>query len=99
MLTINLSPVRVDRSPLDVSWAAPVLRVDGVDYDLSLIPDCATVDHPIIRNCTRNGNDYELTLSLPHGQDAPQATRFPQPVTVSADGPVNLPFYAAEVTP
>jgi hypothetical protein len=93
MLTINLSPVRSDNSQQVVTYVAPVLTVNSVDYDLSELPDGATAKHPVLGKVERLGNDYEVTLRLTHGSNAPEATRFPEPLTVTVDGPVELPLY------
>lgn len=93
MLKINLSPVRSDEAQSEVSYAAPILTVDGVDYDLSELPDGATAQHPVLGTVERTGSDYEVTLKLTHGANASEATRFPAPITVFADGPVTLPAY------
>lgn len=95
MLTINLSPVRTD-TPTTASLSGTILTVNGADYDLSLIPDGSTVEHPVIQQCTRTGKDYVLTLILTHGANAPEATRFPQPIVVTADGVIPLPPYDGE---
>lgn len=93
MLKINLSPVRSDEPQPEVSYTAPVLTVDGIDYDLSELPDGATAEHPVLGQVSRTGSDYELTLTLSHGPNAPEATRFPEPIEVTQDGPVALPLY------
>lgn len=93
MLKLNLSPVRSDEQQPVVSYSAPVLTIDGSDYDLSELPDGATAQHPVLGRVERNGDDYELTLRLPHGLKAPEATRFPEPIEVTVDGPVALPLY------
>lgn len=84
MMKINLSPVRSDESFSLAVYGSTVV-VNGTDFDLSEIPDGATVDHPVIQNCTRTGDDYELTLTLPHGASAPHETRFPEPVEVTTE--------------
>lgn len=93
MLTINLSPVRSHEPQPEVSYAAPVLTVDGIEYDLSDLPDGATAKHPVLGSVQRTGEVYEVTLRLPHGPNAPEATRFPTPIEVTQGGPVNLPPY------
>jgi hypothetical protein len=93
MLKINLSPVRSDELQPEVFYVAPVLTVDKVEYDLSELPDGATAQHPVLDTVERSGNDYELTLVITHGSNAPEATRFPEPLTVTVDGPVELPMY------
>jgi len=95
MLTLNLSPVRSDESRPEVTYAAPVLTVDGANYDLSQLPEGATAQHPILGSVGRIGDDYECTLRLPHGPNAPHSTRFPDPIEVTQDGPVKLPDYDA----
>lgn len=93
MLKITLSPVRSDETQSTVSYTAPILTVDGVDYDLSELPDGATAQHPVLGTVERTGDDYEVTLKLTHGANAPYETRFPDPIEVTADGPVELPVY------
>ena len=93
MLTLNLSPVRTDRKPLAANYAAPILTLDCIDYDLSEIPDGASIRHPILMDGSRDGEDYELTIRFPHGANAPEEARFPDPVVVSVDGPIDLPAY------
>ena len=36
-------------------------------------------------------NDVPFTVMLPYAEDASEAARFPQPISVVADGPVELP--------
>jgi hypothetical protein len=93
MLTINFSPVRSDAGQLTASLAGKVLTVDGIAYDLNLVPDGATVEHDVLQGLTRTGDDFELTLILPHGAKAPEETRFPQPVTVMVDGAIDVPIF------
>ena len=84
MIKINLSPVRSDEQTT-ASLNGLVLTVNNVDYDLSEIPDGATVNHTVLQNCTRNGDDFELTITLIHGAKAPYETRFPEPVEIVSD--------------
>jgi hypothetical protein len=93
MLKINLSPVRSNELQPKVFYVAPVLTVDNVGYDLSELPDGATAQHPVLGKVGRSGDDYELTLKITHGSSAPEATRFPEPLTVIVNGPVELPLY------
>jgi len=93
MLTLNLSPVRSDDPQPKVSYIAPVLTVNSTAYDLSELPDGATAQHPVLGTVERSGDDYELTLKITHGSSAPEATRFPEPLTVTVNGLVELPLY------
>jgi len=93
MLTIKFSPIRSDVGQLTASLAGKVLTVDGIAYDLNLVPDGASVEHDVLKELTRTGDDFELTLTLPHGAKAPEETRFPQPVMVTVDGDIDVPIF------
>ena len=82
MIKINFSPVRSDEQTT-VALSGLVLTVNNEAFDLSEIPDGATVQHEVIQNCTRNGDDFELTLTLTHGANAPHKTRFPESVEIT----------------
>lgn len=93
---LTLTPVRMDQ-PLAVRRRGLALVFDGVPVDLSGVPEGgeAAVDCPWIAGpVTRTGGTLRLTILLPHAADAPEATRFPAPVTVAGDGPVALPPFA-----
>lgn len=99
MIIINLSPVRSDEKPVTASLAGTVLTVNEMDYPLHMLPDGAeTEPHPVLGIVTRSGDDYELTLTLPHGANAPHSTRFPLPITVVANGEIPMPEYDAVMT-
>ena len=94
MITINLLPYHNhDDGPSSISWSDPVIHVDGVEYDLSLLDDRASAQHPILGTVFRNGDDYSASLKLPFGSNAPESTRFPEPIIVTENGPVELPIY------
>lgn len=42
-------------------------------------------------NITRTGDTITLTLRLPHGANASEALRFPEPILVEQDGPITMP--------
>jgi len=92
-LTLNLSPVRSDEETV-ASLAGTVLTVNGMDYDLSELPDGAVAQHPDLGKVTRNGNEYTCTIKLSHGSNAPEETRFPQPIVLTNhSGVIDLPIY------
>ncbi|WP_339119216.1 hypothetical protein [Halomonas sp. BMC6] len=92
-LTLNLSPVRSDEETA-ASLSSTVLTVNGVDYDLSELPDGATAQHPVLGTIKRNDNEYECTIRLGHGGNAPYETRFPAPIVLENHyGPIELPLY------
>ncbi|MGP9656497.1 hypothetical protein ACT3S5_00395 [Halomonas sp. AOP31-B1-25] len=92
-LTLNLSPISSDKEAT-IALAGTVLTVNGTDYDLSELPDGAEVKHPELRMVKRNGDNYECTVRLGHGPNAPHETRFPEPIVLeNHNGPVELPQY------
>jgi hypothetical protein len=106
-MQITLSPIRHDTA-LTLHRAGDVLTLNGVAYDLSGIPEGATLPRDAVAcdwlasDIERIGGVLHLTLLLPHGADAPEATRFPAPLVLTGDGPVELPPYEnpqPEVTP
>ncbi|UTA78964.1 hypothetical protein J4377_13480 [Halomonas sp. XH26] len=93
-LTLNLSPVRVDEQPTRAALSGTVLTVNHRGYDLSELPDGATAEHPELGKVTRNGDEYECTVRLGHGPNAPYETRFPEPIVLdNHNGPIELPLY------
>lgn len=97
-MQINLSPMRGD-APLTLSRLGDVLTIAGEAFDFSALPDGATLPRDAVA-CPWLASDVEriageivLTLILPHGARAPQATRFPDPIIDPPDGPVALPAY------
>ena len=92
-LTLNLSPVRSDEETT-TALTGTVLTVNSIGYDLSELPDGATAQHPELGKVTRNGSEYECTIILGHGPNAPHETRFPEPITLeNHNGPIELPLY------
>lgn len=92
---ITLSPVRSDAT-LSVHRAGDVISIDGLAFDLSALPEGATLPRAAVGcaalagDITRQGGALHLTLTLPHGPDAPEAALFPVPVDAGL-GPVDLP--------
>lgn len=94
-LTLILSPVG-DLPETSVSVLGSVLTVNGKAYDLSELPDGATAEHPELRKVKRNGNNYECTVRLGLGPNAPYETRFPKPIVLeNHNGKIELPLYNA----
>ncbi|UQI38797.1 hypothetical protein [Vreelandella venusta] len=92
-LILNLSPVRSEEETT-ASINGAVLTVNGADYDLSELPEGATAQHPELGKVTRVGDEYECTIKLGHGPNAPEETRFPQPIMLTNhNGTIELPVY------
>ncbi len=100
-MIIKLSPVRLDET-LEVSVVGDVLTLNGEPFDFTQLPEGATLPSDAINSewfvgpVERIGGELQLTLRLPHGPNPSQAVAFPQPITVTQDGPVLLPFDAPQ---
>ncbi len=92
---INFSPI-VRRPGTD--YALKALSVDGdtltvndTDYDLTALEyDVQTGLAGYIQSATQANGEWTVTLLLPLTENASEAQRFPEPVTVTS-GPVPLP--------
>lgn len=84
-------------SPPAVSKSGDVLTVNGAAYDFSSLPDGATIpagevpSQWIVGPVERIAGVLHVTLILPHGMTPSQAVAFPQPITVTVDGPIAVP--------
>jgi len=86
VLTIN--EYATDESPLAEYTLDFAPLTEG-----ATLPEGATGCPWISGSVTRVGGTLHLTLILPHGSDAPYESRFPEPITVTQDGPIALPPY------
>ena len=95
-MKINLSPQRRDDT-LTVIKQGDTLTINGTDYDFTDLPDGGTLPADavdcefVIGSVDRVNGELELTLLLPHGPNATEAARFPEPIIDPADGEVELP--------
>ncbi|WP_417806464.1 hypothetical protein [Thioclava sp.] len=100
-MKLTLSPRRED-TPLTLSCTGETLTFNGQTLDLSAIPDGATLPADavgsdwIVGPISRNDGELCLIIALPCGPNAPDETRFPQPIIVTQDGPIVLPPYQDE---
>ena len=82
---------------LIVIKAGDTLTINDVDYDLSVIPEGATLpatatDCPyLMGDIQRIDGVLHLSLLLPTGIDATDAANFPEPIINPADGYMELP--------
>lgn len=82
---------------LQVSVAADMLTLNSVTLDFTQLPDGATlpreaIDSPwIAGDVQRIEGVLQVSLLLPITANASDAARFPVPITVMQDGPVELP--------
>ena len=95
-MQITLLPQRRDDT-LTVTKQGDTLTINGEEFDLSVIPDGATLPADAISSkffsgpVERINGELHVTLTLPHGPDASEAVTFPQPIIVTEDGKVELP--------
>lgn len=100
-MIIKLSPVRMDET-LVVSRAGDVLTANGETFDFTQLPEGATLPAEAIESdwfagpVERISGELHLTLRLPHGPNPSQEVAFPEPISVTQDGPVALPFDAPQ---
>ena len=96
-MILNFSPQRRD-DVLLLSKSGDALTVNGVTYDFSPLPDGATLPREavdcewICGNVERVNGELVIPILLPHGPDASEQARFPDPLTVTNDGQVVLPI-------
>lgn len=95
-MTINLSPQRRDDT-LTVQKAGDALTINGMEFDFTQVPDAGLLPQDAV-DCEWLASDVEridgelvLTLLLPHGANASEARRFPEPLTNVPDGEVEFP--------
>ena len=95
-MIIKLSPQRRDDT-LTVTKQGDTLTINGTEYDFTDLPDGGTLPADavdcefVIGSVDRVNGELELTLLLPHGANASEAARFPEPIIDPADGEVELP--------
>lgn len=96
-MQIKLSPQRLDET-LTATRAGDVLTLNGVAFDFGPLPEGATLPAEaidsewIVGPVSRIDGDLHLTLRLPHGPSPSRAVAFPEPVHVTQDGLIALPF-------
>lgn len=90
MHEITFAPMRME-APVTASIAGDRLTVDGVAFDLASPGACPW----LAGRPERAGGGWRLSLILPHGGNAPEETRFPEPVLMEGDGEIPLPPFGA----
>ncbi|MEG0148805.1 MAG: hypothetical protein RR701_05430 [Comamonas sp.] len=95
-MIIKLSPVRSDNH-LVVAVNGNALLINEELFDFSQLQDGealprAAIDSPwFFGDVKREGGVLHVALVFPHGPEASEVARFPVPITVTQDGPVDLP--------
>jgi len=89
---VKFSPQRRN-DHLDLAKCGGALSFNGEVIDPSAYDESALASQWIVGRPEPTADGWTVTIILPHGSPAPRATRFPAPIVVSADGPVELPLY------
>lgn len=103
-MRISFAPQRRDDA-LDVSKDGDVLTINGEVFDFSSLPDGATIlrgNIPcewISGHVERIDGELHLRLLLPHGPKPSAAVAFPEPITVTEDGPIAIPHDEEPIPP
>ena len=92
IFNITLSPQRRD-DRLRLEKRGATLLINGEVFDPSTYDESSPHTQWIVGRPEALEDGWSVTLLLPHGSPAPRATRFPDPIVVSTDGPVELPPY------
>ena len=95
-MRINLTPQRRDDT-LALSREGDTLTINGTPFDFSqlgegdLLPRDAVDCEFLASDVERIDGHVTLTLLLPHGMNASEAARFPQPIIDPPDGDIEVP--------
>ena len=98
-MKITLSPTRRDET-LTASRDGDTLTLNGEELDFGPLEEGETlpadaIDSPwIAGDVTRTDGALHITLRLPHGANAPEETRFPEPIIDPPDGEIALPMHS-----
>lgn len=102
-MIITLSPICApilpyNSDPLQIEKVGRDLLINGELFEFSklqngdVLPNSAFDLGYIVGDVTCNEQGVVLiTLTFPHGYDAPHEAKFPEPILVTEDGPVTLP--------
>jgi hypothetical protein len=95
-MKIKLSPTRSDKT-LILEKQGDTLIINGEPFDFTLLPEGgvlpqdAIFSEDIVSDVERINGEVNLTILFPHGTNATHEQRFPEPITVTEDGEVELP--------
>lgn len=94
-MRISFSPQRRDDTLTLERTSTDRLRINGELFNFEPLPDGGTIPEVpsewIVGSVHRVDGEIHLTLILPHGPNPSQAVTFPQPITVTEDGPIVVP--------
>ena len=95
-MILTLSPVLSDEQTT-INVQDDALTVNGQTFDFgplaegAALPAAAINSSLICGDVTRINGKINVTVRFAHVQDASEADRFPRPLTITKNGPVELP--------
>jgi len=95
-MIINLSPIGSTET-LSVSVVGDILILNGVELDFTPMTEGATLPNQaidckwVLGGVYRTDGEINVTIQLPNTEDASELARFPSPIHITVDGPVELP--------
>jgi|SRR5690625_516854 len=95
-MKLLFSPSRYDKH-LSLLKLGDALEINGATFDFSqlgegeTLPASAIDSEWFVGDVSRVDGELHLALLLPHGPNASEAERFPEPIHVTEDGPIQLP--------
>lgn len=97
-MLITFYPIYKTGRPV-IARHGDTLILDGEPFDFTALPEGARLPAEAIASnwicgdVVRRDGVLGIPLLLSHGGNAPEETRFPEPVRIAEDGPVVLPPY------
>ncbi|HEV7344141.1 MAG TPA: hypothetical protein VGN60_00720 [Devosia sp.] len=104
-MKVNFSPVRMDGTLMLEKSAGDRLRINGELFNFNPLEEGDTIPNGVIPcewilgPVERIEGEVCLTLILPHGPNPSQAVAFPEPITMTEDGPIPVPSDAQPEEP
>ena len=98
-MKLTFTPMRRD-DRLELHRTGDMLTINGEAFDFGPLPEGATLPREAIDSAwfagpvERIGGVLHVSLILPHGPHAPEATRFPAPLEIEGDGSVPVPVWS-----
>lgn len=96
-MIISFSPQRRDDTLILEKASGDRLRINGELFNFNPLEDGDTIPAGaipcdwIVGPVERVEGEVRLTVILPHGPEPSQAVAFPEPITVTDDGPISVP--------
>lgn len=96
-MQISFAPQRRDDALTLEKTSGDRLRINGELFNFNPLEDGDTIPAGaipcdwIVGPVERVEGEVRLTVILPHGPDPSQTVAFPEPLTVTDDGPIDIP--------